>query len=257
MALELELSRVEVQQQTINNLSWLTPAEKEVILQTLGFMDLKLDINSILESNSIKMTYFFRDDTKGVVSVLQNVKLNENTRLEIISFPNNFQEFEVKFYHLKENDDEKKLRFVSYLDGKLISDKEEDFQDSLLENPNLLDLYNDTISNNQEEDVEVAWGGLPCLQNGCCIINEPLYPGSAPLVPVYYNWCGANCGSGSPVNSVDTCCRTHDYCYGSFKGYPSRYACDKNIRNCVASTGYRAAGIISAGFAAKMLYYGC
>lgn len=45
---------------------------------------------------------------------------------------------------------------------------------------------------------------------------------------------GAKCGSGTPVNSVDACCKTHDECY---------------IRN----KSFRADGIISAAFRLKII----
>jgi len=49
--------------------------------------------------------------------------------------------------------------------------------------------------------------------------------------PIYGNWCGPNYGSGTPIDLLDTGCRTHDRCYGS-RGY-HKCSCDKDFRNYI------------------------
>ncbi|WP_396266366.1 hypothetical protein [Halobacillus amylolyticus] len=94
------------------------------------------------------------------------------------------------------------------------------------------------------------------MGNGCCVFSEPAWVGG-PLIPIYYNWCGAGCGSGSTVNSLDTCCRTHDYCYRSFSGYPSRCDCDQNLINCTYGEPGYGPPVIRTAFRAKMNQMGC
>lgn len=257
MALELKISKVEVQETNIKDLSWLSSEELKIVKKVLNYMQIKDSLESVVESNMLDITYFFEDDKKGIFSRLHNLKLTEKTRLEIASLPEDSNEFIVKVFHVTESDDKKILHFVSYSDGKYLADLKEDFQDESLENPNLLELHNESISNDESSEVGVAWGSLPCVQSGCCTIKEPIYTGGAPVIPIKYNWCGASCGSGTPVNVVDTCCRSHDWCYDSFKSYPSRCACDRNLRNCVDGTGYRAATLIRGAFSAKMKWFGC
>lgn len=91
-----------------------------------------------------------------------------------------------------------------------------------------LDLPEEFTELTEEEkgEADVTALDLPCIQNGCCSFR---YNGN-PFNPlVRYKWCGANCGSGTPVNALDRCCRTHDNCYGSYGSYPGRCACDRNL----------------------------
>lgn len=49
---------------------------------------------------------------------------------------------------------------------------------------------------------------------------------------IYGNWCGPGCsGPGAPISSVDTCCQTHDNCYGS-RGYFA-CSCDLELQRCL------------------------
>ncbi|WP_286905188.1 hypothetical protein [Clostridium sp. UBA1652] len=205
-------------------------------------------------------TKFYLNDGESETVHLQNIKLDKDTRIEINTLPQDISLFNVKVFSLIENVPEKDtvlIRFVSNLGGEIIKDITEEMNRNALDNPQLLEIINELQSNanlNEEGQLTTnAWyDSLPCVGNGCCIIKEALYPGGTPNFPLPYNWCGANCGSGTPVNSTDTCCRTHDYCYGSFKSYPDRCACDRNLIKCVSGKGTRAAGLISIAFKAKM-----
>jgi hypothetical protein len=55
-----------------------------------------------------------------------------------------------------------------------------------------------------------------------------------PPVPIYGNWCGPKYGSGTPKDDLDTCCQTHDNCYGD-KGY-FNCNCDLDLTRCAYST---------------------
>ncbi|MGE1115682.1 hypothetical protein ACQJ0K_28585 [Priestia megaterium] len=53
-----------------------------------------------------------------------------------------------------------------------------------------------------------------------------------------YQYCGSGCGSckscteggGTSINSIDTCCKTHDTCWSNFGSWD--HCCDKNLVNC-------------------------
>jgi hypothetical protein len=49
-----------------------------------------------------------------------------------------------------------------------------------------------------------------------------------------YKWCGKSCGSGTPINTLDTCCRTHDRCYANFGINDDE--CDWDLYYCANAT---------------------
>lgn len=49
----------------------------------------------------------------------------------------------------------------------------------------------------------------------------------ATAFPAYGNWCGPGYGSGTPIDLLDTGCRSHDKCYKN-KGY-HKCSCDKTF----------------------------
>ncbi|KYD23937.1 hypothetical protein P9851_01730 [Geobacillus stearothermophilus] len=50
----------------------------------------------------------------------------------------------------------------------------------------------------------------------------------------YYKYCGAKCGSGTPINALDRCCQAHDRCWANFgKGDDG---CDYELYLCANAT---------------------
>ena len=86
----------------------------------------------------------------------------------------------------------------------------------------------------------------PCIQNGCYTFGS-----------MKFNWCGAGCSSGTPINSLDRCCRSHDYCYESYKSYPDRCTCDQTLIDCASSTSNGYKHLITGTFALKRKLNGC
>ncbi|MBJ7950107.1 hypothetical protein [Bacillus cereus group sp. N24] len=75
---------------------------------------------------------------------------------------------------------------------------------------------------------EEGWGISFCLAGG-------------------YNHCGPGCGDGmsrggTPINGVDSCCRSHDRCWSNFGQDDA--CCDKTLVNCVKSA--RSSGPVAA-----------
>ncbi|MED4321180.1 hypothetical protein P9232_06990 [Weizmannia sp. CD-2023] len=90
-----------------------------------------------------------------------------------------------------------------------------------------------------------------CFKNGtCCEFGK-----------VKYNWCGPGCGSGKPVNALDSCCKSHDACYGKYKHYrtspPNRCTCDANLIKCANKTSSPGKSVIIAAFVAKRAAFLC
>lgn len=252
-----EAIRMRARKMHLNDLQWLTDKELQIVKETLKHLGLEqlLDSKDIYSSNALELT----NAEHSAAFTAQNIQFNEKTRLEISTVPDDVSQFGVKVFHIENSETNKpKQKFVSNLGGEIIADNEEEIASDSLVNPDLLEVFKDLTNTGDGEVSASAWyDGLPCVgQSGmCCVIKEPLYTGSIPTIPVAYNWCGAGCGSGTPVNGIDTCCRTHDYCYGSFSSYPSRCDCDQNLINCVNRYGDRAASLIRSAFQIKMSVY--
>lgn len=77
-------------------------------------------------------------------------------------------------------------------------------------------------------------------------------------LPIWGNWCGPGHGGGTPIDVLDSICRTHDRCYGA-RGY---FACScdreivKNIRANVHRMGSRES-LVAAAVATYFTYCLC
>lgn len=187
--------------------------------------------DSISEQNAVEFSSIGSE--KELHHIAQVIKFNQNVKLEIIS-GNEFPFF-ARLFHLQEKDGKNSIRLLAIDNGEIIVNKEEPIEAGMLDTQNLFQLFKETFSTD-EISTQAWYDNLPCVGNGCCVFSEPAWTGG-PLIPIPYNWCGANCGSGSPANSLDRCCRSHDYCYQSFSGYPDRCSCDQNLIDCVAAVG--------------------
>ncbi|KML00578.1 hypothetical protein [Rossellomorea marisflavi] len=137
-------------------------------------------------------------------------------------------------------------QIVTTFDGEVLADKFFETDELKLDIPeNFSELTED-----EKGETDVKAQDLPCIQNGCCSFRYNGLPWN-PLV--VYNWCGANCGSGTPVNALDRCCRTHDYCYMSYGSYPGRCSCDRNLISCASNTDNAGGSRLITAFQAKML----
>lgn len=257
-----DIMKMNIEIPQLKDISWLLEEELKMVKSTLEILNIEhLLNNKYLLSNALNINSSFeKKDTEFIT--LQNILLDNKTRIEITSSPGDFSLFSIKVFHLEqENEGKLYLRFISNLGGEVLANNREEYVGNVLENPNLFTIYNDMVSDSIDNLSQIstkAWySKIPCISKGCCIIKEPLYPGASPTIPIIYKWCGANCGSGTPVNSVDTCCRTHDKCYIKNKSYPKRCSCDTNIIKCVSKKGTRASGMISAAFKAKKKWMKC
>lgn len=195
-------------------------------------------------------------EDKGELVVNQDVryfKFNEYLKVNMIkSYIENSEEARsfLQIILLDQSNSIKKI--VTFQNGTLLGEDRIKSDSIELELPNDFAELNEEEAKFSTEDISIQ--ALPCIQDGCCSFR---YNGN-PFNPlVRYKWCGANCGSGTPVNALDTCCRTHDYCYGSFSKYPARCDCDQNLINCARNTDNAGTSRVIAAFQAKMFAQGC
>lgn len=118
---------------------------------------------------------------------------------------------------------DKMIKRLSVTDGTL----------KLLSEINYKESYFDFIGeSDRTEENEVdsqAW------YDGCLVFGD-----SSTGKYYHYRHCGASCGDkggtggGTPINSLDSCCRAHDRCWDVFGS--NDCACDKELGKCAERT---------------------
>ncbi|KGX84366.1 hypothetical protein [Pontibacillus litoralis] len=174
------------------------------------------------------------------------LKFSDTLRIDYItaSSPDNTSSL-VQVIQLIPN--EKIRKVVTFKDGSLVGEHSKETDRKTIE----LDY---DLSPSEKEINSRLSDGPDCIVNGCCQFRYNGLPWN-PLVT--YNWCGKGCGGGTPVNPLDTCCRTHDYCYRSFTTYPDKCACDQNFINCARGTDEAGGSRMIAAFQGVMTWEGC
>lgn len=235
------LDALTIQAANVKDFDWLAIEKVEQVEKLFKYLSLDHYLgHKFIEQSAVEIA---AENSKVIV---QELKLDERTRVEIT----NGEEvpFSAKLVHIKEEPNANgtyNLLLALIEDGEIIVNKVEQTTAQTVE---LFEPLASVKSEAPEDAVSFkAWyDSVPCLQDGCCTFSG-----------TKYKWCGANCGSGTPVNSADTCCRTHDYCYGSFGAYPARCECDKTLRSCLANTSDPGSSTMRAAFWAKMVWKGC
>ncbi|MGE7946783.1 hypothetical protein [Lysinibacillus sp. NPDC093688] len=214
------LENVAVKVASVAGLNWL-PQEHYEQLNKL-FKHLKLENylgEKVIEQSAIELKLV------GVKGIVQEVKFSERTKLEITSGDGLL--FFAKLLHTEEVENEDgtyNQHLVAIEDGLIIVER---IVTTTSKTVVISDLIKSLNLDGQDVSAQAWYDSIPCVANGCCAFAD----GPIQLEkPVVYKWCGANCGSGTPVNAADNCCRTHDYCYSSFPSYPNRCSCDRNLQ---------------------------
>ena len=184
---------------------------------------------------SVKSEIHFDNSDELYIANTKILNIAENIKLAIMTFENKINDSFVQL--LVHNKNQQKV--TTYINNKKIASYN---QDAPTLNNVFLKEYDEY---DYQEDI-LPQISVPCIQNGCCTFGS-----------MKFKWCGAGCGSGTPINSLDTCCRSHDYCYGSYKSYPDRCTCDKTLIDCAASTSNGYKHLITGTFVAKRLAMGC
>lgn len=251
-----EVGAATYKESPVKNFKWLPKEHLVQLKQLLDHLGLGNHVNgTIMEQNAAELTMGIGTRNESNFT-MQVVKLDNRTKVEIISGES--VPFFARLYH---NNNEKNAdgthnqHLVVIEDGEIIIDEKEPTITNEVETPNIIEFLR-SATPSDGISVQAWYDDIPCMGNGCCIFHEPAWTGG-PLIPVPYKWCGAKCGSGTPINALDTCCRTHDYCYGSFSSYPARCSCDQNLINCSSGKPGYGPPLIRTAFRIKMNSNNC
>lgn len=209
--------------------------------EAINYIEKNISMND-LETNFYERKYFETNEQDAQITLNQMItliKFNDHAIATVIetTLPNsNEKQHSVDLDHIIFENGLIRKQLVSFYNGK---------QGFTVNNPSEVEkLTLPVIVTDSEEDVHAKY--LSCFTGGCCKLDG-----------TQYRWCGMNCGSGVPVNSLDTCCRTHDYCYDSFSSYPTRCTCDRNLINCAKATNIPGRTEVVLAFEAKMAVNFC
>ncbi|CAM3997930.1 hypothetical protein [Mesobacillus zeae] len=227
--------------------------EKSLLAQAFAHFNKQYDIAAAPKESKTYVNDYVFDTEKGNIPVKQTnvfMKYGEDMIISFLKTENNEKRvsYLVKVTALVEEDGKLMKRIAVFMDGEVLAERELPTAEAQLEIPVYEELEPSESGEVNAEDIDDCW------LNGCCSFRYNGLPWN-PLVN--YKWCGANCGSGTPVNPLDTCCRTHDYCYGSYSSYPARCSCDRTLIQCAGTTDNAGTDRVIAAFKAKMLAMGC
>ncbi|WP_170008477.1 hypothetical protein [Bacillus fonticola] len=244
------------------SLDTLTEFEYSLLEQALNHFNQAAVLNTNpLEYKVYESQYFYQSLDQKVGKRMADqlshfIRFNDYLRVTFMktqAIETNKASYYVSVAHLIRQAGGSFKKIVSYRDGKLLGENKIETDQQVLETPHEYDvLTEEEVALN--DDAISTQSGLPCIQDGCCSFR---YNGNPFNPEVNYNWCGANCGSGVPVNDLDTCCRTHDFCYGSFGSYPNRCSCDQTLVDCASFTDNAGTTRVIGAFNAKMFVMGC
>lgn len=132
------------------------------------------------------------------------VKLNDEVIIQALKQEG--KELVIKAHYSAINEaGEKVIRKSIFKEDKVVTEAEIKFTAAYF-------LFVEELKNPQAAD-EVAEGEIApeAWYDGCLSFYN-----SGNGKTYNYKWCGKGCGSGTPINPLDTCCRTHDRCYANF-----------------------------------------
>ncbi|MEY9980601.1 hypothetical protein [Lysinibacillus sp. RC79] len=165
------------------------------------------------------------------------VKLSDEAQLRVISTKakNGNSKFNVAAIHLGEKEGAPRVFTTTFENGEIGYTVARAYDEEGFKVPQ------------DNNEIQAFIPLLDCIWGGsCCTLGGKKY-----------NWCGLGCGSGTPINDLDTCCKWHDNCYTANSKYPARCTCDNVLIACAEGTNADGAGILIAAFHAKMIYEGC
>ncbi|HHY71964.1 MAG TPA: hypothetical protein GX497_01810 [Bacillus bacterium] len=220
--------------------SSLNVMEHQDVKKAIEYLDEKgICVNEDFNTKVFDVEYFDENSETQVATIEQTqiyVQLSDDAMLRIIASKTTEREdIKVAAIYRNELNGVPRVFTTAVKNGKIEYEVDKEFDENTFKLPQ------------NKRDVEPQAAYLDCVWGGsCCTLKGKKY-----------NWCGAGCGSGTPINSLDTCCKWHDDCYTTNPSYPARCVCDKVLIRCAEGTNVDGADILIAAFYAKMLAMNC
>lgn len=149
---------------------------------------------------------------EGEEILIQVVILSNTEDTLNVIYTNRNGEEEIKGSVVLENDNQKILVGYGIIEGQVTKILETEIDDAFLEE--VKESENREVPNPEQAPEDVYKG-----------VSEQ-------LKCIYGNWCGPGCsGPSAPISPVDSCCKSHDKCYGS-RGYFA-CSCDNQLHICL------------------------
>lgn len=226
--------------------------EAELLANVLGHFGKTELLKAVpVEEKTYVSNWIFDDQGEKQVVEQSNhlIKYNDQFTVSFIKTVFNNHEVTYNFKGISLNIEDGNIikKIAVFQDGELQIENEVDSDVEILELP----VYNDP-DEDQENNLTIQELD-DCWKDGCCSFRYNGLPWN-PLVN--YNWCGKGCGSGTPVNGLDSCCKTHDLCYVG-KTYPAKCKCDEAAAICAAGTDFAGSDRVYAAMIVLLTLGGC
>ncbi|MFN2747757.1 MULTISPECIES: hypothetical protein [Bacillus] len=179
------------------------------------------DVTETEKTDSFEFTFLFPEQEKEVKKEALFVTLNDETIVEAVRESCGKLRIKAHYSAILETG-EKVTRQAVVSDRSVVNELEIPFDERYFQFVEHLKHPTGAEEINAEDVSTQAW------YEGCLVFGDPATGFH------HYKWCGAKCGSGTPINALDRCCRAHDYCWANFgKGDDE---CDMNLYHCASKT---------------------
>ncbi|MBY7141578.1 hypothetical protein KFZ56_00345 [Virgibacillus sp. NKC19-3] len=198
---------------------------EKLLNEALGENDTKLLVKELninldqIKEKGYTLQFIYENQEDKILETLL-IYQNDEKVIEATKDYNNNAFKKIVAHYVDTNLDSKKIKRASVKNNQIHVLKELPYDHN----------YFDFFAENQKSNIEAQQDWY----EGCLTFSDPATGRH------YYRHCGADCGDdgstggGTPINSLDSCCRSHDRCYGNF-GY-NDCECDQILGDCANGT---------------------
>jgi hypothetical protein len=220
----------------------MTNQKRTLLQQVLAKLGQEqLLVHEPVEQKVFEDRYTFEQNEQVLpINVTTNfLKYDDNLKVSLLTSGNEHFGSVARAEYLKGN---KQKQIVTFLDGTLLADIDLSTDEQEIYLPSFEQYMPQLDNATPTSSIDDCW------LDGCCSFRYNGLPWN-PLVK--YNWCGRGCGSGTPINPLDTCCQAHDICYGTTESVCS---CDKKLIDCASKTDNAGTDRVILAFKLKSMF---